>query len=300
VVLEINPAVEMVLNENNEVEYVNSLNEDGDVLLSEINLEGMDVDEAIDEIIEESTDLGFIDPNAEETVVDVTTVTEDEEADEELGEKIKKHVDDAFVERGMHGYSQMKKMTQDIIIEAETLGISAGKLRLIKQAQELDPDLTLEAAIAMKVSELTHLVKENGNQNKEMVKALRDEFFAQRDLIVEEYRPQVEALQTAIADLRTQLEAATDETVKTTLQAELDAKVAELEALLKTRNDEIKVLRDSFKDQITAKKAEVKAANKARVEEHKAEVDAFKQNFQKNKEKIQKEIENWKKGKKGN
>jgi len=293
VVLDINPSVELVLNKNDVVEYANALNEDADVLLANLVLEGLSVEAAIELIIEESTNLGFIDPDSEETIVDVTTVNEDEGDEDALGEKIRNKINNAFAERGMHGFAQKKQMTAEIIAEAQELGIGAGRLRLIKQALELNPELTLEELLEMEVKEINELVKVKGNEVKEMTQALRQEFFQQRDQIRAEYQPQIDALRTQIEDLEAQIEAELDEDAKAILEAELEVLEASLEELMATCNQEIKVKREAFKDEIEAARNQIKEQRQLRINEHRANVEQFRENFQNNKDAIQDEIEDW-------
>ncbi|QWB95739.1 hypothetical protein KHQ89_07350 [Mycoplasmatota bacterium] len=69
VTVDINPSVELVINQREKVIYVNALNEDAEVLLMDLDLIGLDVDEAMDLIIEKSIALGYIDVDSEETIV---------------------------------------------------------------------------------------------------------------------------------------------------------------------------------------------------------------------------------------
>lgn len=291
VTLDINPSVEMVLNNKNKVEYVNALNSDADVLLTNLDLEGKDVEDAIDEIIDESTDLGFINPEATETTIEVGTTTED--GSDTLGEKIRNHINNAFTERGMYGYGKQVAMTSEIITEAETLGIAPGKLRLIKSVQTINPDLTTKEAIAMSVKDLTSLLKEKGNEIKNMTKELKDQFFAERNQIIERYQPQIADLRTQIADLESQIEAETDETAKAQLETQLADLQTQLDDLIQARNQEIAEVRNNYQSQIEAKRNEIKAQHQAKIEEHKAKVNAFRQQFEQNKKDRQEKVEQW-------
>jgi len=293
VVLDINPSVELVLDKDEVVEYANALNEDADLLLVNIDLEGLSAEAAIDLIIEEATKLGFIDPEAEETIVDVTTVTEDEEDDEALGEKIRENVNNAFTKRGMHGYAQMSPMTPEIIAEAEELGIGAGVLRLMKQAQELNPELTLEELLEMSVRDLIGIVKVRGNEVRGMSHQLRQDFFDERDLLRAEYQPQFETLRTQIEALEAQIEAELDEEAKAVLEAELAVLVASLNELREALNQDVADKREEFLNDATALMDQVRADALARAEAHRAAMDAFRDHFEENEDAIKEQLEEW-------
>lgn len=298
VILDINPSVELVLNDNNQVQYANALNDDAKVLLENIELENKDMEEAVEIIIDESTNLGYIDPEAEETVVEVTTVTEDED-EEKLNERIRSHVDKTFMDRGMRGIGKKKAMTADIIAEAKELGVAPGFLRLIKITQEINPDLTMEEALEMKVKDLISIVKEQGSELRDLNEELRSEFMAARNETREKYRPQIEELEIKIEELNVKIEAEVDEEAKNTLLEELAGLEKQLKDLVDARNAEIKALRDSYKEQVQSLKKQMKETHQAKIQEHKQQVDKFKEEFQKNREAKLAEIEEWREGKYG-
>lgn len=298
VILDINPSVELVLNQNDQVQYVNALNDDAKVLLSNIELENKDMEEAVEIIIDESTNLGYIDPEAEETVVEVTTVTEEED-DEKLNERIRGHVDKTFMDRGMRGIGKKKAMTAEIIAEAKELGVAPGLLRLIKTAQEINPDLTVEEALEMKVKDLISIVKEKGSELRDLNEELRNEFIAARNEIRETYRPQIEELELKIEELNAKIEAEVDEEAKNVLLEELAGLEKQLKDLVTARNEEIKALRDSYQEQVQALRKQMKEMHQARMQEHKQQVEKFKEEFHKNRENKLAELEKWREGKFG-
>ena len=63
--MRINPEIEVIANEEGEVISANAVNEDGEVVLSDLNLTGMTVDEAGEAFADKSTELGYIDVNTE-------------------------------------------------------------------------------------------------------------------------------------------------------------------------------------------------------------------------------------------
>ena len=81
VTIETNPSVELVVGEGNVVVSVNGLNEDGKLLLSSEDLEGLSIEEATQKIIELTEQLGFtvqgtIDEESQEIKVSVSATNE--------------------------------------------------------------------------------------------------------------------------------------------------------------------------------------------------------------------------------
>lgn len=89
VTIDINPSVGLMIDENNEVVEVLSLNEDAVVAVEGLNIVGMNVDEAVDLVIDTSVDMGYIGELSEENVVNVTTYLDNEEENKVLNEKIR-------------------------------------------------------------------------------------------------------------------------------------------------------------------------------------------------------------------
>ncbi|MFW6299113.1 MAG: anti-sigma-I factor RsgI family protein, partial [Bacillota bacterium] len=84
--VDINPSVEFIVNEDDEIESYSALNEDGEVVIADLDLEGKDYEEALDIYLEEATELGYIDVDADDNAVYVST-NEDDEATTEDSEE---------------------------------------------------------------------------------------------------------------------------------------------------------------------------------------------------------------------
>ena len=86
VTLKINPSIDFVVNEEDEVEEVIPTNEDAEVVVSELDLVSMPITEAIDAYVEAVTETGYLDPEEVDNEVIVEVVTGDEEETEEYGD----------------------------------------------------------------------------------------------------------------------------------------------------------------------------------------------------------------------
>ncbi len=259
VTIEINPAIDMVL-ENDKVQSVAALNEDGEILLVNLNLLDKDVDDAIDEIVDEAIDLGFIDPDATETTVEIDSTSET------AMNKVQNHFNEAFQERGMFGKA-IQKQNDELIDEAEELGVTVGFLRLVYRVIEADDTITFEDALAMEQKDLIDILKNKNAELRMMARELKADFLEQRQVLFDEYLPQIQALEAEIEAL----EASTEDT--SALVQELDQLKAEL-------HDLVAQLRESFQEQGEIIRQRIQTRNQERVNQYEETVSAFRAQMQ--------------------
>ncbi len=262
VTIDINPSVELIVSPREIVLYANPLNEDGELLLANLDLIGLPLDEATELIIQESINLGFISTDTDdETLVKISTISENNEIGDKIRNRIKEHINNAFKERAMMGRAEDKGFTPEFLAEAESYSVTPGFLFLAKSAILVDDTMTLEDALALTQAELIQIVKDSREANREVAQALKDEFMEARALIFDEYLPQIQALEA-------QIEAAGEDVNTSELQAELDALKVEF-------HDAVTALRDDFHAQTAAFRAQVQAQHVLRMQEHHEQVEAF-------------------------
>jgi predicted nucleic acid-binding Zn-ribbon protein len=167
--VDINPSVQFITNANNEVIGVTASNDDGEIILmGEIdNLLGMNIELATQRIVELAIEYGYLDPEALETDPSAVIVT-----DLDL---------------------------TDVITEAETLGISVAKYKLIKSVQTLYPELLVEEALELEIKELMNMLKEVGGLED------AQERIEKRIDLVAHFQEKVEQMQTEITELQSTL-----------------------------------------------------------------------------------------------
>lgn len=217
--LDINPSIELIVTPREKVVYANPLNEDGEILLAELDLIGMQLDDAMDLIIETAIELGYIDVDAEETFVQVSSVAKNTEIGDKIRERAKEHINNAFKDRMMMGRAEDKGFTPEFLAEAESYGVTPGFLFLAQKAVIASDELLLEDALLMTVQELQAILKEARQDMRVVAQALREEFLTARQALYDTYYPQMEEIRIDIAAKEAELE---------TLQANLLAKQAEL------------------------------------------------------------------------
>lgn len=294
VTIDINPSIELIVTPREKVIYANPLNEDGEVLLLNLNLIGLNVTEAIELILDEAINLGFIDPDSEETLVEINTISVNARIKEKIQAKVKEKVNEGFQNRGIMGRAEDKGFTPEFLEEAESYGVTPGFLMLAKSAIEFDDTLSLEDALLLTQQELMAIVRGAMEQNREMRHQLREEFHADRQLIFDAYHPLILALRTEIAELEALIEAGEGDLEA--YQTQLDAKITELEALIATFRAEMDALRETFQAQNEQIKAQEMIMHQMRIQEHRDKVEAFRNEMQERMQERKDAIEDYQKG----
>jgi hypothetical protein len=256
VTVDINPSVELIVTPRDKVIYANPLNEDGELLLLNLTLVGLNLDEALELIIDEAIALGFIDVDSEEpAIVSIDVISKNSELGEKVRTQAKEKINNAFVDRAMVGRAEDKGFVPEFLAEAESYGVTPGFLRLAKSAIEVDDLLTLEEAVLLTQEELMDILKEARQANQEVRHQLREEFHTQRQLIFDEFHPQIAVLEEEIAVLEALIEAGEGDLEA--YQVELDEKLAALEALVTEFRQQMTALRTQFHEDSEALRAQM-------------------------------------------
>ncbi|TVP85880.1 MAG: hypothetical protein EA375_02700 [Acholeplasmataceae bacterium] len=281
VTLDINPSIELVVTPREKVIYANPLNEDAEMLLLGLDLVGMDLDDAIDLIITEAINLGFIDVDAEEVTIAVTSIAEQAELGNIIRERVKAIINQAFMNRAMMGRAEDKGFVPDFVAEAESYGVTPGFLFLARQVTEMDDEISLEEALDMTVDELNAILRTRATEHKAVAHALRDQFLAERDAVLAEYQDLIQALLE-------QLETAEPED-----QPAILAELADLRADLL---DALGNLRDEFLAQSEALRLEMHGMRQQRIEAHRQDVEDFLDEMEQRRQEMQDRINDFQHG----
>lgn len=128
--VDVNPSVEMKLNTFDKVINVKALNDDGEVILEDLNLKGMESDEAIEALIEAMIDGKYLVADDGEADIVITVTKKNEEKLEkltvDLDDKINAYVKEAGIEA-----------------EVEVQGVGADRVALAAAVAEEDEDYAM-------------------------------------------------------------------------------------------------------------------------------------------------------------
>lgn len=159
VAVDVNPGVEFTVNMYDEVISVSATNKDGELVLAGLDYKGQKIEEATKNFIDEVTKMGYIDKNKDDNAAMITVVNDNELKALNLQERLYLKVNEFFVENHILGVVLGEETNEMLRLEAQSKGVSAGKLRLIKQAVKADPSLTQEAAANMAVKDLNKVIE---------------------------------------------------------------------------------------------------------------------------------------------
>lgn len=136
--VDINPSVELSINVLDRVVGVQALNEDGQAILEGLDVEGMQVDEAVELIVDAAADQGFIKKNGS-SVVSITAATDDQDKADKLTKDAEEGAQEALAENEVAAEVSQAAISHARYAAAKDtdLNISPGKLNLIQRLWEI-------------------------------------------------------------------------------------------------------------------------------------------------------------------
>ncbi len=239
VTLRINPEIDLIADENGEVLSASAANDDGEVVLSMVTLEGMSIEEAGVEFTETASELGYFDENG-----DTDTVYIGVEGDEELEEKINKNIRDYFTNNGING--KVSRETLDKYADkAAEWALSKGHTKIVMRVLDAFPELSEEEVLNMSVKEWLELLKADKHVDKIAV-SLQDEYRAAMDALKAEHE-ELFALRAQVKELIDSLKNLLTEEEKAAIKAQLSLLYEGLKPLEKAFQDAVAEIRAQFK-----------------------------------------------------
>ncbi|MCK9575064.1 MAG: hypothetical protein WCX32_00230 [Clostridia bacterium] len=242
VVIDINPSIEFVINRNGIVTNVNSLNEEGEIIIQGETFVDMTIEDATEKVIELALALGYLDPNATETDPNALMVTAYNGSiitKNRIRSRVENRLNNYFSENGIWGVVLSAEDIEDIMVEAESYNLSVGKYRLIKSIQNATSEYTFTVLASMTVEELMNLVQSKVS--------LADERTAIIDRI------------TILEAIETPTEAESTELLIITARlSEIDALIAQAEVDKATLQEDIVAFKEARKQFKNAVKASFK------------------------------------------
>lgn len=151
--LDINPSVELGVNALDRVVSVEGVNEDGQTILTGLDLLHTNVSSAMEQLVNAAAEQNFIKDDGT-SVVAITAESKNGGKAEQLAAESQQAAQSAMSQSNVSALLYKDCSDLSLRTEAKDLGISPGRYKLIKSLQALDPSLTVEELQNKKVSEI--------------------------------------------------------------------------------------------------------------------------------------------------
>ena len=162
--LDSNPSVELGVNAFGEVVKAESYNVDGEKILNGIEVTGLNVKEAVKNLIESIADNGYIADDGS-TIISITSETDNLNRATNIENDAEDGADAALQNTYRNAYIQIDNVSLSMNEEARVLGITPGKLNLIRKIQLLDPTATVEQYKDSNVKNIMKTIKDKREQS---------------------------------------------------------------------------------------------------------------------------------------
>lgn len=278
VTISINPEVELSLNRQNNVVDVLPINEEADIITSDLNLIGLSVEKASEKIIDAAIETGYIDEYIEENTVVITTSSDDENVRKQLEEKIMSRLNKHFETRKIYPVLVAKGLDDELKAEAKKYGVSNGKMLLIERAVSLNTDLTKEQLAKKSIrdiqKEIKIYVEKRHEALKSSLKEAKETWKEKKQQLKDSYTERINLLKNRI----------TEEQKEALKNFTPDQRKEAIDNYLKERKEEIK-------NNINKVREELKKEIKEKMDNYNYPIIENKAN--QIKEKLKQQIENY-------
>ncbi len=184
--LDVNPSIEYTVNTFGRVLSVKAVNDDGEVITSELDVKNVNISKAVKVTIDKLREGGYITDDENAGIVITISASNDEKA-EELAEELEEETKEYVEEIGETVEVEAEAVGKERVEEARTLGVTPGKLnlvqKLVKSAEGVEgaEEINMEEWLDKSVKEINKAIKENRKQLKEASKEVEEEVEAETD-----------------------------------------------------------------------------------------------------------------------
>lgn len=208
-VIDINPSIKISYNESGVVTGTEALNEDADVLLVNLSLEGKTPEEAIDAIFDKCIQLGYFSAERENNAVMASALTEGGERDEAMTEQVKKHFSNQFSKKKIRGVVITGVQNSALDEQAGKYGIDSQKYALILEYKELGGELAEDMYDDISISELYEGISQKAKERHEqIINEAKDSFKLTENMLFDSLKGEISKLINVviIGDLENDIE----------------------------------------------------------------------------------------------
>ncbi len=166
--LDVNPSIEYSVNVFDRVIDATAVNEDGEAILDNIDVENKTIDEAIKDTVSEISDQGYITEDETGGIV-ISTSSDNDTKSEELADELKSDAEEVISEKNLEASVEVLSVGKERVQEARELGVTPGKLNLVEKLQKsaANPDdISIEEWINKPVKDIMKATKANREEQK--------------------------------------------------------------------------------------------------------------------------------------
>ncbi len=169
--LDVNPSIQITVNEKERVLDVKALNKDGGIVIGDMDFEGSDIDVTMNALIGSMLRKGYLNELANSILISVDN--NDPAKGEQLQEKLTEKVNELLESDGFFGavLGQTIRENGNLQQLAEQYGITQGKAQLIQQILDSTTGHTFEELAPLTINEL-NLIISTGTSSVEKVSSL--------------------------------------------------------------------------------------------------------------------------------
>ena len=152
--IDVNPSFELEISKRERVISARALNEDAETVLSGMDLKNVDLDVAVNAIMGSMLQNGYL--SADGNSIFVTVENDDENKGQVLSDSLMQQINAALSSNDINGSVVGAAYGKDASVQsiADTYGISYGKASVASAAVANNPELKIEQAVKMSVSQL--------------------------------------------------------------------------------------------------------------------------------------------------
>lgn len=163
--IDVNPSIELSVNEKNKIHEVIAKNEDAKKIIGDMNLVDTQIDVGVNALIGAMLKEGYIDELKNSLLISVTG--DNQENNEKLREQLSLNIDNLLKESHIDGsiVSQILDNNDHLKKLANQYNISVGKAEIIQQLIDKNNLYTFEKLKDLTVNELNILLKSNAVEN---------------------------------------------------------------------------------------------------------------------------------------
>lgn len=158
--IDINPSIMLGVNEDDKVKEIDNLNDDAKKLTEDLDLVGMEVDDATNKIIDKAIELGYINEEDSDNTILLSTYCDNKKASNSIKNKVNNSVNKNLNARGIRALIVDEELTVEDAQKANEYGVSEAKILFVKRALEENPDLEFEDLIYLPAREIAKYISE--------------------------------------------------------------------------------------------------------------------------------------------